>query len=45
MFKYKWSLIRCIEYINAKKTDIELPVLIIKDLMIVEQKIQNLLSV
>ena len=32
MIKFKWNVIKCLEYMNARKADIELPVSIIKDL-------------
>ena len=32
MIKFKWNIIKCLEYMSARKADIELPVAIIKDL-------------
>jgi len=43
MIKFKWNLLKSLEYMNARKADIELPVYIIKNLMIFEEEIQKLL--
>jgi len=41
MIKFKWTVLKSLEYMNARKADIELPVYIIKNLMILQQKILN----
>ena len=44
MLKYKWCLPRCLEFMNSKKSDIEITKLILCDLKILEAKIQRALS-
>ena len=39
--KYKWSVIRSLEYLNARKSDIEITKTIIKQLSQVEQTIER----
>ena len=44
MLKYKWCLPRCLEFMNSKKSDIEITKQILCDLKILEAKIQRALS-
>ena len=39
MMKYKWSVIRSLEYLNGRKSDIEITKTITKQLQQVEQQI------
>lgn len=44
MLKYKWDLHRCLEYINARKSDVEITVSILKQLQLFEKKIKQLMD-
>ena len=44
MLKFKWCLRRCLEFMNSKKSDIEITKQILSDLKVLEAKIQRALS-
>lgn len=41
MMKFKWTVLRSLEYMNARKADIEITKTIIKQLQIIERGIEN----
>lgn len=40
LFKFKWKIHKCLEYINFKKLDIEITKTILKELTILEKKLE-----
>jgi hypothetical protein len=40
LIKYKWKIHRTLEYINSKKWDIEITKSILKDLSLLEKKVE-----
>lgn len=40
LFKFKWKIHKCLEYINSKKLDIEITKTILKELTILEKKLE-----
>lgn len=40
LFKFRWKIHKCLEYINSKKLDIEITKTILKELSILEKKLE-----